>query len=154
MIIMKKFLTLAIAVCLSVGIASAQTTSGSVVLKSTPTHAPTDTVVNAGVKNQVAAISVVNNAVSIQVDVLKISGTTGGFVRVYGSNTGVGYDRISTIKPDGSTGIDSLAVGNVSTLQTKIFRIAVPIYSYYRVTYTGTGTMSAKLNSLAVYRKQ
>jgi hypothetical protein len=150
---MKRFLTLITGLALIVSTATAQT-SGSGIMRSTPTHVPTDTVVNTATKTQSLAISVANDVVSVQTDVTKISGTAGGVVTLWASNTGNNYVRIPTIKTDGSSGLDSLSVGNVSAVQSKIFRVASPSYSFYQIRYTGTGTMSAKLNSLAIWRRQ
>lgn len=142
---MKRALLFLLSVSLSIGLASAQSTSGTAVFKSTPAHVPTDTVVNTAVKTQTLAISAVNNRVSVQVDLTKISGTAGGVVRLFASNTGVKYVRIVPT--------DSLTMTDVAT-KSKIFVITEPIYSYYQVQYTGAGTMSVKLNSQAVWRKE
>ena len=142
---MKKALLLLLSVGLAFGTATAQSSSGSGILKSSQTHVPTDTVVNTAVKNQSLPISVVNNAVSVQSVITKISGTVAGVVRLYGSLDGINYVRVL---PG-----DSLVASNVA-VQSKVFVVTFPAYSYYRIGYAGTGTMSAKLNSIAVWRKE
>lgn len=141
---MKKLLTIAIAPVTMVSFASAQSSSGSIVLKSSPTHVPTDTVVNTATKTQSAKISVINSKVGIQVNLTTISGTPAGVVRLLGSMDGVRFKRIL---PG-----DSLVVG-VNSL-VKHFIVTDPLYTDYQVQYIGSGTHSTKLNSLAVYRKE
>lgn len=85
------------------------------------------------------------SVVAIQPVVTKISGTAAGVVRLFGSLDGVNFVRVNAT--------DSLNVANVSTAQTKIFTVAPSSYSYYRIGYTGTGTMACKLQSLAIWRK-
>lgn len=141
---MKKLLTLAIALVTMVSFASAQSSSGSVFLKSTPAHVPTDTLANAGTKTQTAQISVINSKVGIQVDLTTISGTPAGVVRLFGSMNGTRFQRILAT--------DSLNV-NVNAL-TKQFVVTDPLYTHYQVQFIGSGTQSTKINSIAVYRKE
>lgn len=141
---MKKLLSIAIALVMTASIASAQSSSGSTILKSTPTHVPTDTLANAGTKTQSAKISVINSKVGIQVNLTTISGTPAGVIRLLGSMDGVRFKRIL---PG-----DSLVV-NVNNL-TKHFIVTDPLYTDYQVQFIGTGTQSTKINSLAVYRKE
>lgn len=145
---MKKLLSLAIAVLLTVGLASAQSSSGSIVLKSTPTHVPTDTVANTATKSQFAKISVINSKVGIQVDLTTISGTPAGVVRLFGSIN----DGSTTKKFVRILKTDSLLVG-VNSL-SKQFVVVDPVYTDYKVEYVGSGTHSTKMNSLAVFRKE
>lgn len=141
---MKKLLSIAIALVMTASIASAQSSSGSTILKSTPTHVPTDTLANAGTKTQSAKISVINSKVGIQVNLTTISGTPAGVIRLLGSMDGVRFKRIL---PG-----DSLVV-NVNNL-TKHFIVTDPLYTDYQVQFIGTGTQSTKINSQAVYRKE
>lgn len=141
---MKKLLTLAILLVTMASVASAQSSSGSIFLKSTPTHVPTDTVSGTTTKAQTAQISVINSAVGIQVDLTTISGTPGGVVRLYGSLNGTRFTRILPT--------DSLIVD--ANRRSKIFPIALPVYTHYRVEWVPTGTHSTKMNSVAVFRKQ
>lgn len=141
---MKKLLSIAIVLALSVSFASAQSSSGSVILKSTPTHVPTDTVANTGTKSQFAKISIINSKVGIQVDLTTITGTPAGVVRLLGSMNGTKFTRILPT--------DSLVVG-VNSL-TKQFIVTSPLYTDYQVQYIGSGTHSTKMNSVAVFRKE
>lgn len=141
---MKKLLLLAIALVTMISFASAQSSSGSIVLKSTPSHVPTDTVVNTATKTQSGKISIVNSKVGIQVDLTTISGTPAGVVRLFGSMNGSKFVRIL---PG-----DSLLVG-VNKL-SKQFIVTDPLYTDYQVQFVGSGTHSTKINSVAVYRKE
>lgn len=141
---MKRILTLIVAFALSVTMANAQTSTGLVVLKSSPTHVPTDTVVNTAVKLQTGQLSVGYSLVSVQADVTVISGTAGGVIRLFGSTNGTKFVRINAT--------DSLNV-NVNAL-SKIFVVNPGAYTHYRISYTGAGTMSMKLNSQAAWRKE
>lgn len=142
---MKKFILLCFASALTVSVALAQSTSGSAVLKSSVDHAATDTVVNAATVYQAGAVSFANNHVAVQTTLTKISGTAAGVVRLYGSLDGTNYVRIAPT--------DSLIVSNVAS-QSKIFQVPSGGYSYVRAGYTGTGTMSVKMNSMVAARKE
>lgn len=80
------------------------------------------------------------STVSLQVVVSKISGTAGGTVTLQGSNDGVNYVTVDTSYSDAQT----LSVSNITT-NTKIFVVTGSPYSYYRLSYTGTGTMACRL---------
>lgn len=102
-----------------------------------------DTVTNTGVKTQKISVKSYAPAGLIQVVVDKISGTVGGKVLLFGSVDGTNYVQIKT---------DSLVAGNVTT-QTKIFDVSPVKYPFYQVSYTGTGTMAAKLRSSISVKK-
>ena len=79
--------------------------------------------------------------------ITKISGTVAGVVRLFGSIDGVTYARIAAT--------DSLNATNVAS-QGKLFNV-LPSggkwpYKYVRVSYTGTGTMSASFTSRALFK--
>lgn len=145
---MKKLFTLAIALIMTVSLASAQSSSGSTILRSTPTHVPTDTVSNAGTKSQYAKISVINSKVGIQVDLTTISGTPAGVIRLFATIN----DGSTTKKYVRILKTDSLVVG--TTALSKQFIITDPLYTDYQVQFVGSGTQSTKMNSIAVYRKE
>lgn len=138
---MKKILTLIVAFALSVTMAFAQTGSGK--LLSSPTHVPTDTVVNTATKNQSIAVGI-GKVATIQTTLTKISGTAAGVVRLFGSLDNVNWVRVNPT--------DSLTMTDVAT-KTKAFVVTPGAFTYYRIGYTGVGTMSVKLNSQAAWRK-
>lgn len=78
------------------------------------------------------------NTVSIQSVVTKISGTVAGTVTLQGSLDGTNFN---TVDPNYAT-VTSYVPTNVST-NTKVFVVTGSPYRYYRLSYTGTGTMSA-----------
>lgn len=88
--------------------------------------------------------------VSIQAVVTKISGTAAGTVTLQGSNDGTNYVTVNTAylntgAPQYTTGAAAtLAVTNVTTT-TGIWVVKGSPYEYYRLSYTGSGTMACKL---------
>jgi hypothetical protein len=86
--------------------------------------------------------------VTIQAVVTRLSGTAGGTVTVQGSINGTDY---VTVKAAYITST-SLSVANAVT-NTKLFVVTGSPYRYYRLSYTGTGTMSCKLNGYILPNK-
>jgi len=96
-----------------------------------------DTVVNAGAKVTTPSLGVVSNfgkGVTAHVIVTKISGTVGGTLALQGSLDGTNWSTI------GSASTPTDATANYSFNTTVGWR-------YYRISYTGTGTMSASFKS-------
>ncbi len=83
--------------------------------------------------------------ISIQAVVTKIGGTVGGTVTVQGSNDGTNYVTVSSSYSDAQT----LTALNQTTT-SKLFTITGNPYKYYRLSYTGTGTMSATIKGYLV----
>jgi len=83
--------------------------------------------------------------ISIQVIITKISGTVGGTVTVQGSLDGTTY---TTVDSDITT--SSTLTPTNQTTNSKIFTITGSPYKYYRLSYTGTGTMSATIKGYLV----
>lgn len=97
-----------------------------------------DTTANTGTSHLTLPVTQWYNTMTIQSVITKISGTVGGTVLLQGSNDGTNYNTVSSTYAD--------VVSYVPTDQatnTKIFVITGSPYRYYRVSYTGTGTMSA-----------
>jgi hypothetical protein len=107
-----------------------------------------DTVTNAGTKTLTMPISLPYKTISIGVTVTKVSGTLGGTVTLQGSVNGVNYVTVptsfietpNTQTPYTTGGAATYTVPDYSA-PTKIFTIIGSPYVYYRVSYTGTGTM-------------
>lgn len=99
-----------------------------------------DTVVNAATKVTTAyRVTTFKTGITGQVVVTKISGTVGGSITLQGSMDGTNWSTI------GSAATASDATANYS------FNTTVGWY-YYRLSYAGTGTMSASLKAfLYVY---
>lgn len=110
-------------------------------LKSLSNYTVEDTVVNTTPKTQRIASNAYSPAAYIKATVTKISGTVAGTLVAAGSYSGT------------VTGpwypLDTLTATDVAS-QEKFLEIKDTKYFYYRVLYTGTGTMSAKLRSQIV----
>jgi hypothetical protein len=83
--------------------------------------------------------------VSFQAVVTKISGTVGGTVTLQGSNDGTNYVTVSASYSD----VQTLTPTNQAT-NSKLFTVTGSPYKYYRLSYTGTGTMSATIKGYCV----
>lgn len=88
--------------------------------------------------------------VTIQAVVTKLSGTAAGTVTLQGSIDGTNF---VTVKSSYLNGTATLSVTNVTT-NAKIFVVTGSPYKYYRLSYTGSGTMSCKLNGYILTSKQ
>lgn len=99
-----------------------------------------DTVANAGTKTQYADFGYSPKALTIQIDLNKISGTAAGKVILEASVDGINYVRIAKT--------DSLIIANVAS-QRKIFiPDALDLrYRYFQTKTIGTGTQSVRVNS-------
>ncbi len=106
------------------------------------------TVTNAVTENQFVKVAKPATTLWIQSTVRKVSGTTAGVIRLYGSNDKIGWKRIT------ATGTlaagDSLNLANVTTPQVIFFKDAPSNYLYYRVSLQQTGTAVSRLVSTAV----
>lgn len=99
-----------------------------------------DTIVDSGSGYLDKRVTGGYNTLSIQTVVTKISGTAGGTVTVQGSVDGTNFVTVNTAFISAQT----QAITNVTT-NTKVFVITGSPYAYYRLYYTGTGTMSCIL---------
>lgn len=108
-----------------------------------------DTVTNAGTKTLTSArTSLSYKTISIDVTVTKLSGTIAGTITLQGSVNGTNYVTVPTAfietpsgqAPYSTGGAATFTATNVAT-QTKIWSIIGNPYAYYRVSYTGSGTM-------------
>jgi len=128
---MKKYIFSLLVFCLAfvtVGNSQTMTFSGS------------DTVVNAATVNIALTVAPAYNSGAFQVVVTKVSGTVAGNAIFQGSVDGVNF-----------VNIDTLTTSNVAT-QTKIFTQTPVLYPFYRVSYTGTGTMAAIISGRAHFK--
>lgn len=109
---------------------------------------PIDTVVNSATNFVTLRVKSWYKTILIQPVLTKISGTVGGTVTIQGSNDGTNYVTVSASYSDAQT----LTPTNQTT-NTKLFKITGSPYAYYRVSYTGTGTMSCKLRAYLFAQK-
>lgn len=143
---MKKFILIAVGL-LTIATASAQSTNkltnGSGYMKSTPTHATTDTITNAVTKYQYVQIDGYNDIVTIQPTFTKISGTAAATVKMQGSLDNLAFSDIG----------NAYTVTDVAT-QTTTFSVNPSTYIYYRMQIVPTGTQSVKVKTPVIARKK
>lgn len=108
-----------------------------------------DTVVNtATVYMQSPALTpAAATGTTIWVAVTKISGTVGGTLTLQGSLDGTNFKAINTV--DTQTALATVTATDASN--TYHYRLQGSPFPYYRVSWTGTGTMSASFRAY-VYR--
>lgn len=99
-----------------------------------------DTVVNTAQVDLTFSVSNAYNSGAYQIVVTKVSGTVDGNAILQGS-----VDNVNFVN------IDTLATTNVAT-QTAIFTESPVKYPFYRVRYTGTGTMAAIISGRAHFK--
>ena len=84
---------------------------------------------------------------TIWIAVTKISGTVGGTITLQGSLDGTNYKAINTV--DTQTAEATITATDASN--TYHYRLASSPFPYYRVSWTGTGTMAASFRAY-IYR--
>ncbi len=96
------------------------------------------------------SLQVVNaaNTVSIQAIIAKTSGTLAGTITLQGSIDGVTWETADTSMVSGAV---TYTVTNVAS-QGKIFVITGSPYLYYKLSWTGTGTMVGTLSGYVLPR--
>lgn len=105
-----------------------------------------DTVTNTATDTLMVTAGFNYNFVEVQVTVIKISGTVAGNATLWGSNNNLSWYQIPqwdnlTLSAGAQ---DSLKCTNVYR-NNKIWLFHGSRYVYYKIKYTGVGTMSAKL---------
>ena len=86
---------------------------------------------------------------TIQVTVTKISGTVGGTISLQGSLDGINFKAIPTAET--ATALATITAADASS--TYHWRLNGSPFRYYRVSWTGTGTMSASFGA-TLFRPQ
>jgi len=147
---MKKFLFLFLGlfVLFSVSV-SAQAPSGPVIthtavgyLKSTPTHAVTDTLTNAVAKSQYGIINGSMAHVTVQATLVEISGTQAGTLTFQGSIDGLVWSTIGS----------AYTITDVAS-QTTSWSVTPSLWRYYRISAAPSGTQSTKLTTKVLTRR-
>jgi adenylyl- and sulfurtransferase ThiI len=100
------------------------------------TLAAGDTVVDAGTAAKVINITGDYKGVVFNPIFTKISGTVAGTIKLQGSLDGSTYTDVAS---------QTFTATNIATGQT-LWYVAAPLARYYKITWTGTGTMSAVLS--------
>lgn len=88
------------------------------------------------------------NTIGIQINVTKISGTVGGTISLLGSIDGVNYKALNTT--ESQTALATITATDATNTYT--YRLTSNHYLYYRVSWTGTGTMAASFNAYLLSR--
>lgn len=99
-----------------------------------------DTITNTGSGYVQFELKSYYEKVSIQPVVTRLSGTAAGTVTLQGSNDGTNFVTMSSSYTSATT----MSVTNVTT-STALLTITSSPYRYYRLSYTGSGTMSCRL---------
>jgi len=104
----------------------------------------TDTVTNTATA-YVSTLNAISPApatsTTIWIIVTKISGTVGGTITLQGSIDGTNWKAMNTV--DTQTALATITATDATN--TYHYRLAGSPFPYYRVTWTGTGTMSATI---------
>lgn len=103
-----------------------------------PYSATSDTTTNTATSYVTLPVSNWYNTVTIQSVVTEISGTTAGTVTLQGSIDGTNFVTVNSSYAD----VTSYSPTDVAT-SSKLFVVTGSPYRYYRLSYTGAGTMSA-----------
>ncbi len=135
-------------------------TTNSIVNMKSSFGLTSDTVTNSATNTIRCQVQSWFEMVSIQAVVTKISGTVGGTVTLQGSNDGTNFVTVNTgyltndvtTAPFTTGGGATMTPTNVTT-STKIFVVRGSPYEYYRLSYAGTGTMSATLKGFVLGNK-
>lgn len=104
-----------------------------------------DTTVNTATGYVGITLSNYYKTVSFMAVVTKISGTVAGTVTLQGSNDGTNYVTVSSSFSDAQT-----LSPTDQTTNAKLFVVTGNPYKYYRLSYTGSGTMSATIKGYCV----
>lgn len=123
-----------------------------------PSHT-TDTITNTATNSVSIQVQNWYQSLTIQANLVKISGTQAGTLTLQGSNDGVNYVTvpIAYIKTNAYTpgvygGSATATATNVAT-QTFSWTIKNSPYEYYAVSWTGSGTMSSTLSAVLLPSK-
>jgi hypothetical protein len=86
---------------------------------------------------------------TVQVNVTKISGTVGGTISLQGSLDGTNWRALNTV--DTQTALATVTAADATA--SYHWRLSGSPFLFYRVSWTGTGTMSASFSAL-LYRNK
>jgi hypothetical protein len=149
---MKNVLIVGLVALLSISFAEAQVAEFFNALSTGGVFPKSDTVTNAGTGTVqcrlLRAVAVTNT--TVQVNVTKISGTVGGTISLQGSLDGVNWRALNTV--DTQTALATITAADATA--SYHWRLAGSPFLYYRVSWTGTGTMSASFTALLYRNKQ
>lgn len=138
-----KFLFIALAFVALASVAEAQSVRKDFYNSTYGSAYATDTVTNGGTGIvQSPAISGGGTSTVIWVTATEISGTTGGTITLQGSLDGTNWKAI--MQPNLQTAVPTITATDVAS-NTYHWWLSGSPFRFYRVSWTGTGTMSATL---------
>lgn len=113
-----------------------------------PYNLTSDTVTNTGTAYLTVRNAGTKATTTIQVAVTKISGTVGGTISLLGSVDGTSYKALNTAETQ--TALATITATDASNVYH--WRLNGNPFLYYRVSWTGTGTMSASFTAKLLSR--
>ena len=114
-----------------------------------PYNLTSDTVTNGGTAYLTIKGTQLNTSyTTVQVVVTKISGTVGGTISLQGSVDGTSYKALNTAETQ--TALATITATDASNVYH--WRLNGNPFNYYRVSWTGTGTMAASFTSQLFHR--
>lgn len=143
----KRVAMIALLFMFALGV-QAQSTSSQVMKKHfANTDVATDTITNTGTNyvSTLVAIKIPAYTTTIQANIVKISGTVAGTVTLQGSLDATNWTTVTGTATGVQTG--AFTATNVASQSTTWTLVNNP-FIYYRITWTGTGTMAATLAGL------
>lgn len=142
---MKRLITLIVGVTLVAALLAFSVESKGQVKNLLSTYNLTsDTVVNTATAYLTVQSKGPAETVTIQFTATEISGTTAGTVTLLGSVDGTNFKALTV--QEATTAIPTYTATDVAS-QTNLWVIKNNPYQYYRVSWTGTGTMSARFSA-------
>lgn len=143
---MKKIKLFFVLLALAFGVSMATAQTTVTFYQPLGTNLTSDTVTNTGtayLTTRVLGNKANVTTTVIQVVVTKISGTVGGTISLQGSIDGTNFKALPT--KETATALATITAADASS--TYHWRIDHNPYSYYRVSWTGTGTMAASFTA-------
>ena len=117
----------------------------------------TNTVTNTGTSYIGIKLNTWYQSVSIQAVCTKVTGTQAGTVTLQGSNDGINFVTVNTGYLSNDVGAGQFTTGGGATLtatnvavSTKVFVLRGSPYQYYRLSWTGSGTMVSTLSGFVL----
>lgn len=108
-----------------------------------------DTVTNTATNYVTSPIIVAGkNTVTVSIVVTKISGTVGGTISLQGSLDGTNFKALNTAETQ--TALATITATDASNVYH--WRLTTNPFTYYRVSWTGTGTMAASFSARILTR--
>lgn len=138
-----------VALVLSFAVSAQSTPQTADFFNSLGTNLRLDTAINTGtaVLTSRALADIAAQNVTVQVNVTKISGIVGGTITLLGSLDGVNFSALRTVETQ--TALATITATDATASYQ--WRLSGNHFRFYRVSYAGTGTMSASISAL-LYR--